>query len=49
MVNKHLKGLGDLFYKGRQITFNIEFIYKEDNSDSIILKGKKKKKSATEV
>jgi hypothetical protein len=49
MVDKHLEGLGDLFRKGRQITFSIEFVYKEDSSDSRMTKGKKKKKSATEV
>jgi hypothetical protein len=49
MVNKHLEGLGDLFRKGRQITFSIKFIYKEDSSDSKIAKGKKKKKTAIEV
>jgi hypothetical protein len=38
-----------LFCKGRQIIFSIEFVYKEDSSNSIMAKGKKKKKSATEV
>ena len=49
MVDEHLEGLGDLFRKGRQITFSIEFVYKEDSGDSTTAKGKKKKKSATEV
>jgi hypothetical protein len=38
-----------LFRKGRKITFSIEFIYKEVSSESTTAKGKKKKKSATEV
>ena len=49
MVDEYLEGLGDLFRKGRQIIFSIEFVYKEDSGDSITAKGKKKKKSATEV
>ena len=49
MVNEHLEGLSDLFRKGRQITFSIEFVYKESSSDSRTAKGKEKKKSATEV
>jgi hypothetical protein len=32
-----------------QITFSIEFVYKEGSGDSTTAKGKKKKKSATEV
>ncbi|OCK74576.1 hypothetical protein K432DRAFT_437915 [Lepidopterella palustris CBS 459.81] len=49
MVDEHLEGLGDLFRKGRQITFSIEFVYKESSGDSTTANGKKKKKSATEV
>jgi hypothetical protein len=49
MVDEHLKGLGDMFNKGRKITFSIEFVYKEVTSDFITVKGKKKKKSATET
>jgi hypothetical protein len=45
-VDKHLKGLNDLFSKRRKINLSIEFIYKEVTSDTIITKGKKKKKSA---
>ena len=39
----HLESLSDLFSKGRKITFNIEFIYKEVTCDLITAKGKKKK------
>jgi hypothetical protein len=35
--------------KGREISFSIEFVYKEGSSESIIAKGKKKKKSAIEA
>lgn len=49
IVDKHLEGLGDLFSKGRKITFSIEFVYKEVIGDSTTAKGKKKKKSATEA
>jgi hypothetical protein len=50
IVDKHLEGLGDLFSKGRKITFSIEFVYKEVTGDSTMAKGKKKKKkSATEA
>jgi hypothetical protein len=49
MIDEYLEGLSDLFRKGRQITFSMEFVYKEGSSDSIMAKGKKKKKSATEV
>jgi len=38
-----------LFSKGRKITFSMEFVYKEVTCDSIIVKGKKKKKSAIEA
>ena len=33
-----------MFSKGRKITFNIEFVYKEVTSDSTIAKDKKKRK-----
>ena len=46
IVDEHLEGLGDLFRKGRQITFSIEFDNKEDSGDSTTAKGKKKKKGA---
>jgi hypothetical protein len=49
LLDDHLEGLGDLFSKGRKITFNMEFVYKEDTCDSTTAKGKKKKKSATEA
>ncbi len=49
IVDEHLEGLGDLFSKGRKITFSIEFVYKEVTSDSTMAKGKKKKKSAIEA
>jgi hypothetical protein len=49
IVDEHLEGLGDLFSKGRKITFSIEFVYREITSDSTTAKGKKKKKSATEA
>ncbi|RDL36560.1 Uncharacterized protein BP5553_05912 [Venustampulla echinocandica] len=49
IVDEHLEGLGDLFSKGRKITFSIEFVYKEITSNSTTPKGKKKKKSATEA
>jgi hypothetical protein len=49
MVDEHLEGLGDLFSKGRKITFSIEFVYKEVTSDSTTAKGKKKKKNATDA
>jgi hypothetical protein len=49
MVDEHLEGLGDLFRKGRKISFSIEFVYKEGSSESTTAKGKKKKKSATEA
>lgn len=50
IVDEHLEGLGDLFSKGRKITFSIEFVYKEVTGDSTTAKGKKKKKkSATEA
>jgi hypothetical protein len=49
ILDKHLEGLGDLFSKGRKITFSIEFVYKEVTSDLITAKGKKKKKNATEA
>jgi len=45
MVDEHLEGLGDLFCKGRQITFSIEFVYKEGSGDSTTAKGKKKSKA----
>jgi hypothetical protein len=48
-VDEHLEGLGDLFSKGRKITFSMEFIYKEVTRNSITAKGKKKKKSATKA
>jgi hypothetical protein len=48
IVDEHLEGLGDLFSKGRKITFSIEFVYKEITGDSTA-KGKKKKKSATQA
>jgi len=38
-----------LFSKRRKITFSMEFVYKEDTCDSTTVKGKKKKKSATEA
>lgn len=49
MINKHLEGLRDLFSKGRKIIFSIEFVYREVTSDSTTVKGKKRKKSATEA
>ena len=49
LADEFLKGLGDLFSKGRKITFSIEFVYKEVTGDSTTTKGKKKKKSATEA
>ncbi|KAI9762389.1 MAG: hypothetical protein M1840_001250 [Geoglossum simile] len=49
LVDEHLEGLGDLFSKGRKITFSMEFVYKEVTRESTIAKGKKKKKSATEA
>ena len=49
MVDKHLKGLNDMFSKRRKITFSIEFVYKEVTGDSTTAQGKKKKKSATEA
>ena len=49
MVDEHLEGLSNLFRKGRQITFSVEFVYKEGSGDSSIAKGKKQKKSTTEV
>ena len=48
LVDEHLEGLGNLFSKGRKITFSIEFVYKEVTCDSTTAKGKKKK-SATEA
>ncbi|KAH8585928.1 hypothetical protein B0O99DRAFT_602901 [Bisporella sp. PMI_857] len=48
-VDEHLEGLGDLFGKGKTITFSIEFVYKEVTPDSTAAKGKKKKKSTTEA
>jgi hypothetical protein len=48
-VDEHLESLGDLFSKRRKITFSIEFVYKEVTADSIMAKGKKKKKSATDA
>jgi hypothetical protein len=49
LVDKHLEGLGDLFSKGRKITFSMEFVYKEVTCESTTAEGKKKKKSATEA
>jgi hypothetical protein len=49
LVDDHLEGLGDLFSKGRKITFSVEFVYKEVSCESTTVKGKKKKKSATEA
>jgi hypothetical protein len=49
LVKAHLEGLGDLFSKGRKITFSMEFVYKEVTCDSTTAKGKRKKKSATEA
>ena len=48
-VDEHLGGLSDLFSMGRKITVSMEFVYKEVASDSAKVKGKKKKKSATEA
>jgi hypothetical protein len=48
LVDDHLEGLGDLFSKGRRITFSMEFVYKEVTCESTTVKGKKKK-SATEA
>ncbi|KAI9765131.1 MAG: hypothetical protein M1840_007838 [Geoglossum simile] len=48
IIDEHLEGLGDLFSKGRKISFSIEFVYKEVTGDSTTAKGKKKK-SATEA
>jgi hypothetical protein len=49
LVDDHLEGLGDLFSKGRKITFSMEFVYKEVTCESTTAMGKKKKKSATET
>ena len=49
ILDEHLEGLGDLFSKGRKITFSIEFVYREVTGHSTTAKGKKKKKSATEA
>jgi hypothetical protein len=49
LVDEHLEGLGDIFSKGRKITFSMEFVYKEVTCDSITAKGKRKKKSATDA
>jgi len=49
LVEAHLEGLGDLFSKGRKITFSMEFVYKEVTRDPTTAKGKRKKKSATEA
>jgi hypothetical protein len=38
-----------LFSKGRKIIFSIEFVYKEVTSESTTVKGKKKKKNASEA
>jgi len=48
-VDKHLKGLGDLFSKKKKIIFDIEFVYKKVTSDFTTAKGKKKKKNVTEA
>jgi hypothetical protein len=29
LLDEHLEGLGDLFSKGRKITFSIEFVYRK--------------------
>lgn len=47
-VDSHWEGLSDLFRKGRKITFNMEFIYKEVTRDSTTARGRKKK-SATDA
>ncbi|KFA51017.1 hypothetical protein S40293_10156 [Stachybotrys chartarum IBT 40293] len=49
LVDSHMEGLETLFKKGRKITLNMEFIYKEITGDSRSAKGKNKKKSATEA
>ncbi|KAF8848067.1 hypothetical protein BDZ45DRAFT_555830, partial [Acephala macrosclerotiorum] len=49
LVDEHLENLGGLFSKGRKITFDMEFVYKEVICESITVKGKKKKKSATDA
>ena len=49
ILDEHLEGLSDLFSKRRKITFSIEFVYKEVTGDSTTVKGKKKKKNATEA
>lgn len=49
MVDDYLESLSDLFSKGRKITFSVEFVYKEVTCNSIAVKGKKRKKSATEA
>ena len=46
IIDEHLEGLGNLFSKGRKITFSIEFVYKEVTGDSTTAKGKKKKKKS---
>jgi hypothetical protein len=48
ILDEHLEGFGDLFSKGRKLTFSIEFVYKEVTGDSTTAKGKKKK-SATKA
>ncbi|KAH6661717.1 hypothetical protein B0J14DRAFT_622130 [Halenospora varia] len=48
-VDEHLEGLSDLFSMGRKITLSMEFVYKEVACDAVTVKGKKKKKSATEA
>ncbi|KAK3934408.1 hypothetical protein QBC46DRAFT_462636 [Diplogelasinospora grovesii] len=47
LLDSHLEGLSALFVRGRKITFNMKFIYKEDGGDQ--RKGKTKKRSATEA
>jgi hypothetical protein len=44
LVDKHLEGLGDLFSKGRKITFSMEFVYKEVTCESTTAKGRKRRK-----
>ncbi|PVH69781.1 hypothetical protein DL98DRAFT_623279 [Cadophora sp. DSE1049] len=44
-----IQGLSNLFSIRRKIILSIEFVYKEVTYDSAIVKGKKKKKSATKA
>ena len=49
LVNNHLEGLSDLFRRGRKIIFSMEFFYKEVTRESTTVKGKAKRRTATEA